>query len=163
MLITARDITASLLALGLGLMWLWAGTAKIRTPSSADHGLNVRIRWLAPFLTRVLPFIEIMLGAALVTGVRLREAALLSAGLLALFTFVQCAAIVRGSNADAASAGCGCFGTAKPSAAVSTTGLRFGFDRVSRAEERAAWLLVRNLTLTCIAWAVAMHYLFGGP
>lgn len=60
-----------------------------------------------PLLAVVVPPIEIVAGAALVTGIGKRGAALVSFAMLGVFAIAISQAVLRGINID-----CGCFGSA---------------------------------------------------
>lgn len=98
-----------LLRLGLGGLFLVAGVLKLDDPVAfAVEITNYRLgAALAPYLAPTLPVIEIVAGLALVAGPRpwRHAAALLIAGMMAVFTVAVTAAVVRGINID-----CGCFG-----------------------------------------------------
>jgi len=98
------------LELALGLAFLAAGMLKVLEP--AEFALSLAKLRLLPALSVgaaaiLLPWVEIVSGLALVTTRRYREAATwLILGLLAVFTAVILAGMVRGS-----AGACGCFGS----------------------------------------------------
>ncbi len=97
------------LRLGLALLFVWAGAAKLVDPGAfAEEIANYRLASaLAPLLAATLPSTEILGGLALALGPpRWRAAAaLLLLGLLLVFTVAVATAWLR--RIDVA---CGCFG-----------------------------------------------------
>jgi uncharacterized membrane protein YphA (DoxX/SURF4 family) len=100
-----------LLKLGLGIMFIVAGIAKLRDPSGfAEEIANYQLfPSLAPYLAASLPMVEIAVGAILVFGMRrslwLQGAALCAALMMVVFTIGVSHVVVEGINID-----CGCFG-----------------------------------------------------
>jgi uncharacterized membrane protein YphA (DoxX/SURF4 family) len=95
--------------LGLAVMFLYSGYAKIREPwlqfaISVDSFKVVPDSWLEP-IARTLPPCEILLGIALLSGLFPRFLTLYSTLLLSLFLSVGIRASVLGLTVD-----CGCFG-----------------------------------------------------
>lgn len=119
-------------SVAVGLVLLVAGSAKLRQrdwpATAAAFGAP---RWLAG----VIPWIEVALGALLVTSVGLPWTALAAAGLLTAFTAMVALRLVLGQAVP-----CGCFGETSPRPV--------GFDT-----------LVRNVVLILAAMAAAV----GGP
>lgn len=99
----------------VGVAFIWAGVVKIGDPAAFEEGLvNYRMLPAAtiPFLAVVVPPIEVATGLCLVIGFLCRGAALLSTGMLAVFTVAIVQAIARGINIE-----CGCFGAGSDAAA----------------------------------------------
>lgn len=98
-----------LLRLGLGALFIAAGVAKLRDPTTfATEIANYRfLPGLAPYLATALPAVELVLGATLLVGTAAwrRAAALGTAALLVVFTVAVAQVVARGINVD-----CGCFG-----------------------------------------------------
>ena len=95
--------------IGIGLVFAVAGLAKIGNPAAfAEDIHNFRMIPVAleNLVAVALPWIEIVAAVALVLGVRARPAAVLSAGLMAVFTVAVIVAMGRGLDIE-----CGCFGT----------------------------------------------------
>jgi len=95
--------------IGIGLVFAVAGLAKIGNPAAfADDIHNFRMVPVAleNLVALALPWIEIVAAVALVLGVRARPAAVLAAGLMAVFTLAVIVAMGRGLDIE-----CGCFGT----------------------------------------------------
>jgi putative oxidoreductase len=94
----------------LAAMWLWAGWLKWQDPNAFAIAID-NYRLLPPTLISVvalaLPTFELVLGVALLAGPLQRGAALLTAGLLLMFTAGMAQAKLRGIDLD-----CGCFGSA---------------------------------------------------
>jgi len=96
--------------LGLAILFLWAGIAKVREPwlqfaISIDEFKVVPDTWLEP-IARILPWCEIALGIALIPGILSRWFATIATGMLAWFLFIGIRAKVVGLTVD-----CGCFGS----------------------------------------------------
>jgi uncharacterized membrane protein YphA (DoxX/SURF4 family) len=98
------------LRLGLGALFIVAGTLKLRDPVAfASEITNYRLlSSLAGYLAAGLPMVELVLGAALLLAPApwRRAAALASASLLAVFTVAVAQVVARHINID-----CGCFGS----------------------------------------------------
>ncbi len=94
----------------LGLAFLAAGILKVVDP--AEFALTLaKLRLLPPLLVGaaaiLLPWVEIVAGLALIATRRYRDAATwLILSLLAVFTMVLIAGMIRGSAGS-----CGCFGS----------------------------------------------------
>lgn len=118
----------------LAAMFLFAAFPKLADPVTFARDIdNYRMlpdALIGP-LSLVLPVAEIVIGAALVSGVFARGAALVSAAMLLGFAAGMIQAIVRGIDLD-----CGCFG-------------HFAEAQVSW------WTVARNLALTALAVGVA--------
>jgi hypothetical protein len=98
------------LEIALGLTFLAAGTLKVLDPGefavtlSALHVLPAVLVGAAAIL---LPWVELVSGAALIATRRYRDAATwLILGLLAVFSLVLVGGLLRGTSGS-----CGCFGT----------------------------------------------------
>ncbi len=139
----------------LGLVFVAAAWFKILQPYA--FALSVATYRILPLgavnaLAIVLPWIEIVVGLALVLGVWTRAAALVVAGLLVVFTGAIGSAIARGFQMS-----CGCFSSQQAAAEIGTRTLlrdgawlvgallvawrdrgRLGLDRVLGAARRGA-------------------------
>ena len=96
--------------LALAVIFLWAGIAKVREPwlnfsISINEFQVVPETWLEP-LARILPWVEIALGVALIPGILGRWFSTIVTGMLAWFLFIGIRAKVLGLSVD-----CGCFGS----------------------------------------------------
>ncbi|MDP9069716.1 MAG: hypothetical protein M3N68_00215 [Actinomycetota bacterium] len=112
--------------IAVGVVLLWAGAAKLFQPAWPETAAAFG----APRgVVRVLPVLEVSLGALLVAGVGLPWTAVAALVLLAGFTAAVAARLVRGQRVP-----CGCFGE--------TSGAPVGRDT-----------LIRNLVL---CWLAAM-------
>ena len=150
---------AVVLTVGLGLMWLWAGVAKLRHPLDP-----ARLRTLLPLPTPVLavgagalPVVELGLGALLLTRTHVAVTGWASALLLVGFAAVQVAALVRASLAPTgvapavdAVAGCGCFGRTTPPADV------VAVRSTPPDLQRAGMHVARALVLAAVAVAITL-------
>lgn len=109
-----RPALHALLGIGLGAVFLYASYDKILQPGEFARivyhyqilGPNQHVGpWASNLLAVTLPWIEVVLGLALVTGVWRREAAALASGLLVVFVAAVASALLRGIDI----ANCGCF------------------------------------------------------
>ena len=94
----------------IGVVFGAAGLAKLgNLPAFAYEIHNFRMMPVPTenLLAITLPWIEIVMGLALVLGIRNRAAAVLSAVLMAVFTVAVGQAVARNLDIE-----CGCFGTA---------------------------------------------------
>ena len=94
----------------LGLIMIAAGFGKITDP--AAFATQIRHFAILPaglenLPAILLPWVEVVCGLSLLTGVRARSAAWLSAAMLVAFTLAVGSAMARGLDIE-----CGCFGTA---------------------------------------------------
>ncbi len=95
------------LRLYLGVLFLYAAVHKVADP--AAFALDVATYEILPLglvnLTAItLPWIEIVAGALLLAGLRVRPAAIVVAALMAVFLLALVLALVRGLDMS-----CGCF------------------------------------------------------
>jgi hypothetical protein len=148
-------VTSSLTAL-LGLMWLLAGVAKLRSPMllADTRAIVGGPAWLSMMIVRTLPFIEIALAALLLTRQYVHEAARISVGLLVSFTIVLGVAYFRRALAGLPPGfDCGCFGRAGNNRRVTK-----GAPREPKLKEQAdigAGTVMRPLIFAVLAWVVA--------
>lgn len=99
--------------LGIGLLMGWAALAKlVDLPAFAHqiHNFQILPVPMENLVAMVLPWIELVAALSLVLGVRPRSGAVVTTGLMAVFTVAVAAALVRGLNIE-----CGCFGTSSAS------------------------------------------------
>lgn len=99
--------------IAIGVIFGVAGLAKIGDVSAfAEQIHNFRIAPIAleNLLAMTLPWIEVVAALGLILGVRARAGALLTTGMLVVFTVAVVAAVARGLDIE-----CGCFGTADAS------------------------------------------------
>jgi protein-disulfide isomerase len=97
---------------GLAVVFGWAAVAKIGDPQAtvrAVRAYDLLPNVLATAMGRGLPAFELVLAVALLAGVALRFTAIVTAGMLAMFTFGIISADVRGLRIQ-----CGCFGNGGP-------------------------------------------------
>ena len=110
------DWAGTLARVGLAVVWIWAGLAKVTDPDAAV--LSVRAYRLLPeVLVRPvawgLPFLELALAVLLLAGIANRIAGAVSAGLLLVFMLGIASAWARGLQID-----CGCFSGGGPDSSV---------------------------------------------
>jgi len=92
----------------LGIVFIVASIDKIAVPDAfAESILAYRIipYPLVNLAALLIPWIELICGVLLVSGVRVRPSALLASGLLAVFIIAIVSALLRELKID-----CGCFG-----------------------------------------------------
>jgi uncharacterized membrane protein YphA (DoxX/SURF4 family) len=116
--------------IALGLVLLGAALAKIGHPGAfatqIDHFRLIPVA-LGRLLAVTLPWIELLTGIALITGLRARAGAWLGLAMMVVFTLAVAQAMVRGLNFE-----CGCFGSADAT--------RIGLKK-----------LIENIALTAVA------------
>ncbi len=93
----------------VGGFFLYAAIPKIIEPlafatSIAHYGMLPT--WMVNAYALVIPWLELLVGGALVAGYRTRINAVLSGGMLVMFTVAVAWAVVLGLKID-----CGCFGS----------------------------------------------------
>jgi putative oxidoreductase len=122
----------------LGGVFIYAGVIKVINPLAfADSVAGFRLlplEWITP-VALVLPMVEVLLGLAVVVGLRRRLCAMVILVLCGIFAVALIQALVRGIEVD-----CGCFGTG----ALSTF--------------KAVWALTRDLGLGILAWWCCRQY-----
>jgi len=93
----------------LGGVFLYAAYTKLRHPwpifAMSINSYQILPEWGVVFIARVLPWLELALGALLVLGVLLRYVAAASSALLVFFLAVMVRSYFLGLGID-----CGCFG-----------------------------------------------------
>lgn len=93
----------------LGGIFLYAGIVKSQDPEGFAQAIyNYRILpgWLINPVAILLPWVEIVMGAALFLGFWVPGASLLACGFLGAFALALCINLARGLDID-----CGCFST----------------------------------------------------
>lgn len=114
-----RPWLGTLARLVLGVVWLWAGWAKLRSPRSFTQvvrAYDATPEWLSKAFGYGLPVLEICLGVLLIVGVVVRMSAAVSGVLLVVFAIGLIQAAARGLQLS-----CGCFGGGGGQTAGSTT------------------------------------------
>lgn len=122
----------------VGGVWLWAGLLKIGDPAAsvtAVRGYQLLPADLAESLGRVLPTLEVAVGACLLLGLLHRVSGLVSAVLQLAFVIGIVSVWVRGISIN-----CGCFGDGGPAA-----------DAISRYP----WEITRDVGLLALSLLVA--------
>ena len=122
----------------VGGVWLAAGALKVPDPASsvrAVRAYDLLPESVVPTIGHALPALEIVLGVALIVGVLVRGAAVLSAILQVAFIIGISSAWARGLQID-----CGCFGDG-------------GFD--ADATAKYPWEIARDVGLLLLSlWLV---------
>lgn len=92
----------------LGGIFIYAGYTKMENPlqfAAAVEAYQLLTPHLVIGIVKILPWFEIILGAALAVGFAIRYTAAVAGGFLAFFVGVMFVTYLRGIEAD-----CGCFG-----------------------------------------------------
>src|SRR5512143_1367103 len=92
----------------LAWLFIYAGYTKIQSPlqfAGAIEGYDILPSWAVIWVADTLPWLEVVLGIAMLTGPKIRWSAAFSAGLLAFFIVILTITYLRGIEAN-----CGCFG-----------------------------------------------------
>ena len=137
--VAAREWAATAARLLLAGVWAWAGVTKIGDPAAAVRAVRAyRLlpEWLAQGVGHGLPFLELTLAALLLAGLATRLAAVVSAGLLAVFLAGMVSAAARGLQIE-----CGCFGG--------------GGDLAAGQSTAYTWEIVRDVALLLVALALS--------
>jgi uncharacterized membrane protein YphA (DoxX/SURF4 family) len=116
----------------LGALFIWAAITKLPDMAAfAQDVANYRVvpAVVVPFIAAAVVGIELLAGAALVSGFLARPAAIVIAALLAVFTAFIAQALLRGIDLR-----CGCFGGDEPA---------------------SWWTVVRDIAMLAAAIAVA--------
>jgi len=123
------QLAVAVARVGLGLVFAWAAIGKLGDPATfADDIANYRLvpaSWVGPIAVTV-PGVELTVAALLIVGACTRAAAVITSGMLVVFTVAIVQALGRGVNLS-----CGCFG--------------------GTLEPASKWTVVRDLVL--LAWA----------
>ena len=93
----------------IGITFVAAALAKVGDPgafSAQIHNFRLAPIWSENLLAVTLPWIELVVGLALILGMRSRAAGWLVSALMVLFTVAVGQAALRGLDIQ-----CGCFGT----------------------------------------------------
>lgn len=93
----------------LGGIFIYAGTAKVTNPmqfAAAVEGYQLISTELVIWVVKILPWVEIVLGAVLLLGFKIRYTAGLAGTVMAFFIGVMSLTYLRGLEVE-----CGCFGT----------------------------------------------------
>jgi len=98
-----------LFCLILGGVFIWAGVVKIDAPLDFAQDIdNYRIfpRSISFFLALILPYIEVLCGLLILSGIMRRAGAFFLSGLLVGFLILIVITLIRGIDVE-----CGCFGS----------------------------------------------------
>jgi putative oxidoreductase len=108
---SATDMLSLCLRMILGVIFFYAGIIKILDPQGfalAVYNYHILPGFLINPVAVILPWVEVIAGAALILGILVPGAALIVSGLLAVFLCALAAALVRGLDIS-----CGCFNTSE--------------------------------------------------
>jgi uncharacterized membrane protein YphA (DoxX/SURF4 family) len=104
-----RKYAVLLLRLLLGAVFVYAAYMKLRDPwtlfAMSIDGYKLLPEWGVTTLARTLPWFELILGLALISGLALRYASVAGAALLGVFFVIMAISYARGMAIE-----CGCFG-----------------------------------------------------
>ncbi len=99
------------LRVAIGLLFMWSGGAKMIDPAGFAKIIGfygILPERLLPYAAATLPSIELLAGALLSAGYRIKPAALITASLLVIFIAAITLNLARGERFD-----CGCFDLAR--------------------------------------------------
>lgn len=105
---TIRPWLGAVIRLALGVIWIWAAVSKLGSPRTfvqAVRAYDVTPEWLSKAIGYGLPVLELCIGIALVLGIGVRLAAIVSGLLFVVFIIGLAQAAARGIQLE-----CGCFG-----------------------------------------------------
>ena len=125
----------------LGAIFLYASWSKILDPSSFSQALwNYKLFPLVAIspLSHFVPWLEAVIGLALISGIGRKGAALLAAGLLLCFMLAISIDLVRGISIS-----CGCFSSSE----------------APRSHEQGIWLMKLDLLRDLSFLVLAAHAL----
>jgi uncharacterized membrane protein YphA (DoxX/SURF4 family) len=120
----------------IGAVFVWAALPKVTDPASFATSVHNFRMIPVPFENLValtLPWIELVVGLALILGIEPRAGGLVAATLMVVFTIAVATALARGLDIE-----CGCFGT--------EDGARVGMEK-----------LFENIGLTALAAIAALR------
>ncbi len=96
----------------LAAIFLYSGYVKLREPLQFAASLMgyqlLPATWIYP-VAQYFPWLEVVLGVVLLSGIRIRLTAMAAAGLIVFFIVLLTVTYARGIEAD-----CGCFGSGEP-------------------------------------------------
>ena len=95
----------------LGVIFFYAGIIKIYDPQGfalAVYNYHILPGFLINPVAVILPWVEVIAGAALILGIMVQGSSLIVSGLLVIFLCAIGAALVRGLDIS-----CGCFNTSE--------------------------------------------------
>ena len=148
-----RSWLGTVVRLGLGGIWLWAGIEKVSKPRQfvqTVRAYDATPEWLSKAIGYGLPVLEICLGVLLVLGIAVRLAAAVSAVLFVVFLAGVIEAAARGIKLE-----CGCFGGGGPTAGATSYSLDILRDVGLLV--LAAFLVVWSFTRISIEEYMARH------
>jgi len=105
---TAQMWISTVLRLGLAVVLLWSGGAKVSEPSQAVMAVQayqILPAGVGEFVGYALPLFELAMGVALLVGVATRITAVVAGALMTAFVVGVASVWARGLSID-----CGCFG-----------------------------------------------------
>ncbi len=126
----------------LGGIFLYAGAVKSQDPwgfAQAIYNYRILPGPLINPVALILPWVEMVVGGALILGVWMPGASLLACGLLASFVCVLLVNLAKGIDVD-----CGCFSTASSEAGNTN------------------WYLLRDLALLAMGLQLLIRYISVG-
>lgn len=157
-----RAFVLAAFAAAAGAVWLYAGVAKVLRPLTRNElaALAHPLARMHSVLRWAVPFTEVAIGLALLSGMQARAAGIIGTLLGATFSLLHLAAMVRAGLSDRPlPQGCGCFGRtgvanvpslpAAPHASFTTT-----LD-VAAIQARG-WQWTKAASLTILTWTVTL-------
>jgi uncharacterized membrane protein YphA (DoxX/SURF4 family) len=156
-----RSVAYTATAVILGIMWLIAAAAKLRSPLDYHEVQRYfrRPEWLVRTGLRVLPWFELLLGLLLISNRGQRAAAAVSAVLLGSFTVLLSTDYFRRALASAPPRpDCGCFGRRRvPGKTEWTASLRAADTLEMGTVARSASDIARTVALTMLALILVLR------
>ena len=131
----------------LGAVFIYASLDKIADPVSfSDNIDNYHISPIAinNLVALILPWVELIIGLSLISGVLLDGATILTIGLLVFFIFIITQAYLRGISLD-----CGCFKT------ITDSGL-------GDLKKEMLWRIFEDILFLGLAIIVYFRHMFRG-
>ncbi len=142
-----NDYLTLLARLGIGLMFIYASAYKIVEPESFAKSIwyyHLVPGKLINLVALIMPWLELIVGLALILGVYYRGAVVWTNLMTLLFIGALCSVIVRGISID-----CGCFKASDASSGSAWTTLLFDLTVILFAvqlffSKSKRWMLARN-------------------
>ncbi len=91
----------------LGAMFLYSGFFKVKDPAGFGDVIlqyDILPSLLVPYAALLISYLELICGALLIIGYRIKSSSLILITLVSLFTLILFITVLRGKNFD-----CGCF------------------------------------------------------
>jgi len=116
-----NDTMILIIRIVLGVVFIYASLDKIANPEGFARAINnyhMLPNDIISIFALVLPWVELLCGLALITGIATRAAAIITTGMVVMFAIAITSALARGLNID-----CGCFSTSSKARTIGFTTL----------------------------------------